>query len=196
VGLVLGALVEGLDVSAAERVFGIRHATITRWLLRAGTHAQTLLERSFCKLTIPHLQLDELRTRLHSHTQVLWLWVAIDPLTKCIPVLRLGPRTHRMAFLLMHRLREQLQTPHLEAHLYWWQAYYHFVRPHASLRVVLLQGTRGRCLAGETTIPAADTSDGIWPNQSQVDHTEHPLLPAAAAPLYWLHRLSVQKNSV
>ncbi len=30
VALVLGALAEGLDVSAAERVFGIRHATITR----------------------------------------------------------------------------------------------------------------------------------------------------------------------
>ena len=38
---------EGLDVSAAERVFGIRHATITRWLMRAGAHAQTLHERSF-----------------------------------------------------------------------------------------------------------------------------------------------------
>ncbi len=29
-----------------------------------------------------------------------------------------------------------LQGPHLEAHLHWWLAYYHFVRPHESLRVV------------------------------------------------------------
>ncbi len=36
VGLVLAALAEGLDVSAAERVFGIRHATITRWLSEQG----------------------------------------------------------------------------------------------------------------------------------------------------------------
>ena len=71
---------EGLDVSAAERVFGIRHATITRRLVRAGAHAQTLHERSFSNLVLPHLQLDELRMRLRSHTQVLWLWVAIDPL--------------------------------------------------------------------------------------------------------------------
>jgi hypothetical protein len=42
----LAALAEGLDISAAERVFGIRHATITRWLLRAGTHTQTVHERS------------------------------------------------------------------------------------------------------------------------------------------------------
>src|SRR5215831_8354380 len=88
VALVLSALAEGLDVSAAERVFGFRHATITRWLLRAGGHAQTLQERIFCQLEIPHVQLDEVRTRLRSHTQVLWLWVAIDPLTKCIPAIQ------------------------------------------------------------------------------------------------------------
>ena len=253
VALVLSALAEGLDVSAAERVFGVRQATITRWLLRAGAHAQTLHQRTFLQLEIPHVQVDELRTRLRSHTQVLWLWVAIDPLTKCIPVLQLGPRTHQMAHLLIHRLRDQLapgclplftsdglnayfyaltahfghwiqdvgsrsrkpqwqveagllygqvqksyqrrklvrvkqvirlgtgsafrealqalgwsgrvntafiervnltirrgvaalarrtwatalHAPHLEAHLQWWLAYYHFVRPHGSLRVVV-----------------------------------------------------------
>ncbi len=62
--MVLSALAEGLDPSAAERVFGYRQATITTWLTRAGKHAQTLHERSFCRLQLPHLQLDELRTRL------------------------------------------------------------------------------------------------------------------------------------
>jgi IS1 family transposase len=256
VALVLGALAEGLDVSAAERVFGFRHATITRWLLKAGAHAQTLQNATFCHLEIAHVQLDEVRTRLRNRTQVLWLWVAIDPRTKCIPVFQLGPRTHEMAHLLIHRLRAllapgclpiftsdgltayfyaltahfgdwitatggrskrprwqvaagvlygqvmkryqrsklvrvrhvirlgtetafkealqvlgfsgrvntafiervnltirrsvaalarrtwatALQPPHLEAHLHWWLAYYHFVRPHGSLRVLLVQG--------------------------------------------------------
>jgi transposase-like protein len=132
VALVLSALAEGLDLSAAERVFGIRHATITHWLVRAGAHAQSLHVRSFCQLTLSHLQLDELRTRLRSHTQVLWLWVAIDPLTKCRPVLQLGPRTHRMAQLLIHRLREQLAA-FLFAPLYqrWPQCL--FLCPHSSL---------------------------------------------------------------
>jgi len=44
---VLSALAEGLDASAAERVFGYRQATITMWLTRAAAHAQTLHERSF-----------------------------------------------------------------------------------------------------------------------------------------------------
>ncbi len=47
VAMVLAALAEGLDASAAERIFGYRQATITTWLTRAGQHAQTLHERFF-----------------------------------------------------------------------------------------------------------------------------------------------------
>ncbi len=255
IAMVLSALAEGLDVSAAERVFGYRQATITTWLTRAGEHAQSLHEHCFHTLQIPHLQLDELRTRLRCATQVLWLWLAIDPCTKILPVLQLGPRTQTMAHLLIHSLRQILapaciplftsdglnlyfyaltahfgqwlalcprgrnmrrwqvaagliygqvkksyrrrklirvsqvmrlgtedalkaalqglglsgrlntafiervnltvrhgvaalarrtwataqQSPHLLAHLEWWRAYYHFVRPHAALRVALVQ---------------------------------------------------------
>jgi IS1 family transposase len=108
VAVVLSALAEGLDPSAAERVFGYRQATITTWLTRAGEHAELFHERCFRNLHLPHLQLDELRTRLRSSQQVLWLWLAIDPLTKILPVLQLGPRTQHMAHLLIHSLRESL----------------------------------------------------------------------------------------
>jgi transposase-like protein len=108
--MVLSALAEGLDPSAAERVFGFRQATITTWLTRAGEHAQTLHECFFSNLHLPHLQLDELRTRLRSANQILWLWLAIDPLTKILPVLELGPRTQTMAHRLIHSLRQMLAT--------------------------------------------------------------------------------------
>jgi len=255
IAMVLSALAEGLDPSAAERVFGYQQATITSWLTRAGKHAQTLHERFFYHLHLPHLQLDELRTRLRCATQVLWLWLAIDPTTKLLPVLHLGPRTQDAAHSVIHFLRHILapgclplftsdglnvyfyaltahfgtwrqerrrgrnvhrwqvatnliygqvkksyqrrklvrvthvmrlgteaalkaslqgmgfsgrlntafiervnltvrhgvsalarrtwataqQAPQLLAHLEWWRAYYHFVRPHASLRVALVQ---------------------------------------------------------
>jgi transposase-like protein len=71
VAQVLSALAEGLDPSAASRVFGFRQATISTWLSCAGEHAQTLHMHSFCNLQLPHLQLGELRTRLRSSTQVL-----------------------------------------------------------------------------------------------------------------------------
>jgi hypothetical protein len=49
---------------------GYRQATIPTWLSRAGSHAQTLHERFFSHLHLPHLQVDELRTRLRNAKQV------------------------------------------------------------------------------------------------------------------------------
>jgi transposase-like protein len=108
IAVVLTALAEGLDPSEAPRVFGFRQTTITTWLSRAGEHAQALHERSFCHLWLPHLQLDELRTRLRSYQHVLWLWLAIDPCTKLMPVLHLGPRTQNMAHRVIHSLQQIL----------------------------------------------------------------------------------------
>jgi len=106
--MVLSALAEGLDPSAAERVFGYRQATVTTWLSRAGQHAQSFHEHFLCQLQLAYVQLDELRTRLRSHTHVLWLWLAIDPTTKILPVLHLGLRTQNAAHTVIHSLRRIL----------------------------------------------------------------------------------------
>jgi hypothetical protein len=108
VAMVLAARAEGLDPSAAARVFGNRQATLTRWLTRAGKHAELFHERCFRNLPLPYVQLDEMRTRLRCSTQVVWLWLTIDPRTKILPVLQLGPRTQHMAHQLIHSLRQML----------------------------------------------------------------------------------------
>ena len=108
IAVVLAALAEGLDLSEARRVFGFRQVTITTWLTRAGEHAQALHKHYFYNLQLPHLQLDELRTRLRCAREVLWLWLAIDSRTKILPVLQLGPRTQNMAHVLVHSLRQRL----------------------------------------------------------------------------------------
>ncbi len=105
---VLSAVAEGLSVAAAVRVFGHSHGTITTWLTRAGEHSATLHDRWFRQLHLPHLQLDELRTRLRNRVHVLWLWSALDPFTKLIPVLHLGARTQHAAHGVVHELRERL----------------------------------------------------------------------------------------
>jgi IS1 family transposase len=105
---VLTALAEGLSVAAAVRVFGHSEGTITTWLTRAGEHSASLHDRWFRQLQLPHLQLDELRTRLRSRVQVLWLWLALDPQTKLIPVLRLGARTQHTAHAVVHELYQRL----------------------------------------------------------------------------------------
>jgi len=105
---VLSALSEGLDIAAAVRVFGHRHATITTWLTRAGAHSATLHDRWFRALHLPHVQLDEIRTRLRSRAHGLWLWLAIDPISKIVPVLHLGARTQDAAHAVIHDLHQRL----------------------------------------------------------------------------------------
>jgi transposase-like protein len=95
VAQVLTALAEGLDVSAAARVFGHRQATM-------------LHDRTFRALHLPHVQLDEIRTRLRSRAQGLWLWLTIDPISKIVPVLHLGARTQAAAHAVIHDLEQRL----------------------------------------------------------------------------------------
>jgi len=105
---VLAALAEGLDPSEAPRVFGYQQATITTWLTRAARACTDLARTLLLPSPAPHLQLDELRTWLRCASQVLWLWLAIDPLTKILPALELGPRTQHMAHTVIHSLRQSL----------------------------------------------------------------------------------------
>jgi hypothetical protein len=46
---------------------------------------------------------------------------------------------HGVAALARRTWATAQQAPQLLAHLEWWRAYYHFVRPHTSLRVALVQ---------------------------------------------------------
>ena len=95
-----------LPLPCASSAIGI--ATITTWLTRAGEHSTALHQRWFRNLHLPHVQLDELRTRLHNRAKVLW--VAVDPSTTLIPVLHLGPRTQDAAHTVVHMLRQH-QAP-------------------------------------------------------------------------------------
>ncbi len=104
VGEVLSALAEGLSVDATVRVFGYGEPTIRRWLTRAGRHTARIHRHLFRHLALPHVQLDEIRTRLRQHGPVLWRWLVVDPSTKIVPVLHLGPRTQQSAYAVVHAL--------------------------------------------------------------------------------------------
>ncbi len=94
-----------------------RKVTHVVQLMRGGTHAE---------LTAA-LQALGLRGRL---TTAFVEWVN---LTIRQSVAALVCRTYTQ------RVPAAQDAPQLLAHLYWWQAYYHFVRPHLALCVVLAQ---------------------------------------------------------
>jgi len=58
--------------------------------------------------------------------------------TACIERVNLTVR-HGVAALARRTWATAQQSPQLLVNLEWWRAYYHYVRPHASLRVALAQ---------------------------------------------------------
>jgi IS1 family transposase len=75
---------------------------------------------------------------------------------------------HGIAALARRTWATSQRAPQLLAHLEWWRAYYHFVRPHQSLRVALVQPReRGskllvQCYRQRTKASAAGRTDRRW----------------------------------
>jgi hypothetical protein len=86
---------------------------------------------------------------------------------------------HGVAALARRTWATAKLAPQLLAHLEWWRAYYHFVRPHAALRVALVQPAAARGQVGGTTLPAAYASDGSGENEPTMDSARGALLPIA-----------------
>ncbi len=104
----LTALAQAVAVAAAVAVVGHRHATITRWLTPAAEQRATLHDHFFRDLQLPHIHLDQSRTRLRRRAQCLWLWLAIDPITKLVPVRHVRSRTQEAAHAVIHDRRQRL----------------------------------------------------------------------------------------
>ena len=105
--LVLMLLAEGWDISVLVRCSGHCEATITRWLERMGKHSSLLHNRIFHHLLLSLVQMDELYCRVR-RTGIMWLWLAIDPITKILPSLHLGNRKNDDTMALTHDLKLHL----------------------------------------------------------------------------------------
>jgi hypothetical protein len=55
--------------------------------VRAGMHRATMHDHWLRQMHLPHVQLDEIRTRLRNRAHTLWLWLALEELTKLAPTL-------------------------------------------------------------------------------------------------------------
>jgi transposase InsO family protein len=90
---------------------------------------------------------------------------------------------HGIAALARRTWATAQQGPHLLAHLEWWQAYYHFVRPHESLRIALVQPReRGSKLVAQRYRPrtpamAAGRTNRRWTAREVLSY---PLPPVSA----------------
>lgn len=104
IAFILGILAEGITIASLDRLAGHSEKTIRRWRNRAGLHGSRLHELLLQQLTLEHVQVDEIYTRLRSRLDKRWLWIALDVRTKIIPSFTIGSRKAEMAYELIHRL--------------------------------------------------------------------------------------------
>jgi IS1 family transposase len=111
--LVMSLLANGLDPSAAARVFRHDHRTVSRWLSRGDKHASALHDLFFRRLHCAFLQLDELVANIRGDEQRTFVWTAIDAVTKILPHVHVGRRFITDAFTFVHGLTRRLAPGHV-----------------------------------------------------------------------------------
>jgi hypothetical protein len=66
-----------------------------------GGHSSGLHDLLFRHLNPALIQLDELHTKVRGVPNALWLWLAIDPVSKILPSMHLGRRRQEDAHALL-----------------------------------------------------------------------------------------------
>jgi len=120
---VLACLAEGLGIRATARVFEVAPNTVLHWLVEAAEHLRAFSAYFLCDLHVGQLQLDELYAVLRgvkageiSEENALkrleharhWVWTAIDPESKLLLAIDIGPRTLAMAQRGVHQVVQVL----------------------------------------------------------------------------------------
>ena len=163
ISLILNSIVEGMSEEGAARTFNpfedpphLQSNTLRRWIARAAKHSQALHAILFTRLSLPILQLDELRAILRApntpfsfpessrvfNQTITWVWTTMCPITKIMPVLHVGPRSQDLAHTVLHELALRLNPDIAPLFLTdGLQAYYYAITAHfgAGLQTVANQ---------------------------------------------------------
>jgi IS1 family transposase len=122
---VLACLAEGLGIRATARVFEVDPDTVLQWLVAAAEQLQAFTSYFLCDMHVTQLQLDELyaviralKTGEISEDDALkrlagsrpWVWTAIDPVSKVLLAIEVGPRTVEMAQRVVHQVAQRFAS--------------------------------------------------------------------------------------
>jgi len=120
---VLACWAEGVGIRATARGFEVDPNTVLRWLVEAAEQLQAFARYFLCEVHVRQVQLDELYAGLSavkdgqmSEEEAIQrlsrspqgVWTAIDPQSKLLLVITVGPRTQAMAQRVVHQVREGL----------------------------------------------------------------------------------------
>ena len=120
---VLACLAEGLGIRATARVFEVAPNTVLHWLVEAAEQLHAFTSYFLCEVHVQQVQLDELYAVLSAvkdgkmredeaihrlSRSPHWVWTAIDPQSKLLLAIAVGPRTRAMAQRFVHQVVQVL----------------------------------------------------------------------------------------
>ena len=119
---VIRCLVEGASVRSTERITGSHRDTIIRLMVRIGKGCAVLLDEAMRSLPCERIQVDEIWSfvgkkqknvdlaeyRRTSGAGDVWVFVALDPDTKIVPLHRVGRRGKKLATEFLVDLKSRL----------------------------------------------------------------------------------------
>ena len=122
---VFACLAEGLGIRATARVFKVDPNTVLQWLVEVTEQLRAFITYFLCDIHAQQLQLDELYAVIRalkagelSEEDAIerlegarsWVWTAIDPVSKLLLAIEVGPRTVAMAQRVVHRVSQRLAS--------------------------------------------------------------------------------------
>lgn len=120
---VLSALVEGNSIRSTERMTGVHRDTIMRLLVRVGANCQRSMNKHLRDFHCKRIQADEIWTFVKKKKGVMtkaerrdrsvgdqYVFVALDPDTKLVPVFFVGKRDLETTFRFMLKLQTKLKN--------------------------------------------------------------------------------------
>jgi len=116
------SLAEGLGIQGVSRVFGIKADTVHKWLVAASEHTVAFSNYVIHDLRLTQVQLDELYGLVREikaeeadpeqqgkpKKNSLWVWAAVDAVTKLMVSVVVGDRRLPMAQELVHDVADKL----------------------------------------------------------------------------------------
>ena len=116
---VISGLVEGNSIRSINRMTDVDRNTIASLLLRTGDRCAELLDSRMRNLRCNYIQCDEIWTYVAKKQRRVrdgdspevgdqWVFVAIDPESKLIPVFTVGKRSEETTWYFMHDLADRL----------------------------------------------------------------------------------------
>src|SRR2546428_10121231 len=120
---VIACLAEGLGIRGTARVFEVDPNTVLQWLVEVADQLRAFSRHFLHDLHLTQVQLDELYAvlsalkdgkmsedeaihRLSRASQ--WVWTALDPQSKLLLAIDVGPRTRAMAQCFVHQVVQVL----------------------------------------------------------------------------------------